>query len=64
MIPDQVDRNSITVNGSWTNFIVTWAPVENVNYGKVVYDVRIQTSAFENISVIINYVYLINLKKC
>ncbi|XP_015109279.1 proto-oncogene tyrosine-protein kinase ROS [Diachasma alloeum] len=40
VIPNAVGLDSIRVEGSWRNFSVSWAPVTNINYGTVFYEVK------------------------
>lgn len=40
VIPEQVNKTSIQITGNWSSFIISWAPVVNVNYGQVFYDIR------------------------
>lgn len=39
--PDPVAKWSIDVSGRWDNFTVVWAPVNNTNFGKVLYEVGV-----------------------
>lgn len=41
VIPDQVSNSSIHVEGTWSDFNITWDPVTNVNFGQVFYEVTI-----------------------
>lgn len=41
MIPDQVDNDSIQVEGIWSAFNVTWDAVCNVDFGEVFYEVTV-----------------------
>lgn len=40
VIPEQIDEHSIQITGNWSSFVISWAPVERVNYGQVFYDIR------------------------
>ena len=41
VIPDAVDRESITVAQVTDLLNISWAPVTNVNHGKVSYEIRV-----------------------
>ncbi|RZC34249.1 proto-oncogene tyrosine-protein kinase ROS, partial [Asbolus verrucosus] len=43
VIPETVDKHSVRVVGSLNSFNVTWKAVQNVNYGKVFYEVSIDS---------------------
>lgn len=43
VIPEQVNVTSIKVVGTSNSFNVTWMEVSNVNYGKVYYEVLIDS---------------------
>lgn len=43
VIPEIIDKSSVSVNGSWKAFSIRWKPVENVNFGTVFYEVIINT---------------------
>ncbi|KAK9499087.1 hypothetical protein O3M35_003599 [Rhynocoris fuscipes] len=43
-IPDPVDINSLKIIGNFSNFNISWNPVENVNCGEVFYELKISHS--------------------
>lgn len=47
VIPERVNESSIRTIGTWSDFNITWAPVTNVNYGTVFYEVSIRHGANE-----------------
>lgn len=49
VIPDSVAEASIRTTGSWSDFNVTWAPVTNVNYGTVFYQLLVRVEDQETI---------------
>lgn len=44
VIPEIIDKSSVSVNGSWKAFSIRWKPVENVNFGTVFYEVIVSTA--------------------
>lgn len=40
--PDPVSKWSIDISGQWNNFTLSWLPVNNTNYGKVLYEVIVE----------------------
>lgn len=42
VIPNSVNETSIRTIGTWSEFNITWAPVTNVNYGTVFYELHIR----------------------
>lgn len=42
-VPNKIDRNTVTVVGSWDNFNITWSAVTNVNYGIVFYEIKVDS---------------------
>ncbi|XP_017769031.1 PREDICTED: proto-oncogene tyrosine-protein kinase ROS isoform X2 [Nicrophorus vespilloides] len=43
VIPEQIERSSVQVSGSWDYFNITWKPVQRVNYGIVFYEIKVDT---------------------
>lgn len=43
VIPDQVSEESIQIIGTYKFFNITWNPVKNVNYGKIFYEIKVQS---------------------
>ncbi|XP_025828950.1 proto-oncogene tyrosine-protein kinase ROS isoform X3 [Agrilus planipennis] len=41
VLPEQVIQSSIQVRGMWDSFYIEWKPVDNVNYGTVFYEIRV-----------------------
>lgn len=40
--PDAIDKSSIDINGSSSNFTISWQEVKNVNYGQVFYELILE----------------------
>lgn len=40
VLPNSVNYQSIKIEGNWTNFNISWDPVNNTNYGIVFYKVK------------------------
>ncbi|XP_043482361.1 proto-oncogene tyrosine-protein kinase ROS isoform X2 [Leptopilina heterotoma] len=40
VLPNSVNYRSIKIEGNWTNFNISWDPVNNTNYGIVFYKVK------------------------
>lgn len=51
VIPKPVTQSSIRVSGSWETFNISWNPVTNVNYGQVVYEVKVRDGSGREMSV-------------
>ncbi|XP_042893267.1 proto-oncogene tyrosine-protein kinase ROS-like [Penaeus japonicus] len=41
VIPGQIDETSVLVEGTWEEFVLKWAPITNINYGNLLYEVII-----------------------
>ncbi|XP_070506786.1 proto-oncogene tyrosine-protein kinase ROS isoform X3 [Chironomus tepperi] len=50
VIPEQVSEDSIQIIGTYKFFNITWKPVKNVNYGKVYYDIRVQSQKIPDVT--------------
>lgn len=63
VIPETIEASSVNVNGSWDNFNITWEPITKVNFGKVLYEIKVDNEykngtpviLFENICELILY---------
>ncbi|ODM95791.1 Proto-oncogene tyrosine-protein kinase ROS [Orchesella cincta] len=42
--PDPILKWTISLQGKWNNFTVSWHPVNNTNYGKILYEVVVNNS--------------------
>jgi proto-oncogene tyrosine-protein kinase ROS len=51
--PDPVMKWSIVIGGKWNNFTIQWHPVNNTNYGKVLYEVVVNNSISR-----VSYIYI------
>ncbi|KAF5278624.1 hypothetical protein FQA39_LY00666 [Lamprigera yunnana] len=43
VIPQPINRNSIKVSGFWNSFNITWQPCDNVNFGTVFYEIKVDS---------------------
>ncbi|KAK4881780.1 hypothetical protein RN001_005099 [Aquatica leii] len=43
VIPEPINRNSIKVIGFWNSFNITWQPCQNVNFGTVFYEIKVDS---------------------
>uniref|UniRef100_T1IRG8 receptor protein-tyrosine kinase n=1 Tax=Strigamia maritima TaxID=126957 RepID=T1IRG8_STRMM len=46
--PGQINESSIRVQGVWQNFTLSWQPISNVNYGKVFYEIKMDSDYDRN----------------
>lgn len=42
VFPTAVEATTLHCEGTWDNFTLVWAPVTNVNYGSVVYELSVE----------------------
>lgn len=41
VIPEIIEESSVKVIGYWNNFNITWSPIVKVNFGKVLYEIKV-----------------------
>lgn len=54
VVPDAISLELVEIEGTWENFTLIWAPVVNVNYGQVFYDLVLEDQHEKRINIVLN----------
>ncbi len=54
VVPEPVNVEQVELEGTWENFTLLWAPVLNVNYGQVFYDLVLEDHHLKRINIVLN----------